>query len=95
MVEQNSGMRRGKSFGNDIPLNRTPKRCREVQDVNGRELAEQLYRMARENKKATWEQIVGVVNAILAVYMARGLDYDAEQAINTMRRFNMTDVLSF
>lgn len=63
--------------------------------MNGRELQEQLYRMARENRAATWEQIVGVVNAILAVYMVRGLDYDAEQALESLERFNRTGVLSF
>ncbi len=63
--------------------------------MNGRELQEQLYRMARENRTATWEQIVGVVNAILAVYMVRGLDYDAEQALESLERFNRTGVLSF
>ena len=63
--------------------------------MNGRELQEQLYRMARENRAATWDQIVGVVNAILAVYMVRGLDYDAEQALESLERFNRTGVLSF
>lgn len=63
--------------------------------MNGRELQEQLYRMARENRATTWEQIVGVVNAIMGVYMVRGLDYDAEQAIKSMERFNRTGVLSF
>lgn len=63
--------------------------------MNGRELQEQLYRMARENRTATWEQIVGVVNAILAVYMVRGMDYDAEQALESLERFNRTGVLSF
>lgn len=63
--------------------------------MNGRELQEQLYRMARENRATTWEQIVGVVNAIMGVYMVRGLDYDAEQALESLERFNRTGVLSF
>ena len=63
--------------------------------MNGRELKERLYSMARENRKMPWDALVGVVNAILGVYMVRGLDYDAEQAIKSMERFNRSGVLAF
>ena len=63
--------------------------------MNGRTLQEKLVEMARENSAATWEQVMGVVNAIMAVYMVRGLDYDAEQAVQTMERFNRSGVLTF
>lgn len=63
--------------------------------MNGRELKERLYNMARENRKMPWDALMGVVNAIMGVYMVRGLDYDAEQAIKSMERFNRSGVLAF
>lgn len=63
--------------------------------MNGRELRDRLFEMARENRKATWEQMEGVVNAILAVYMVRGLEYDAEQALESLERFNRSGWLVF
>lgn len=63
--------------------------------MNGRELSGRLIEMARQNRKMPWDALMGVVNAILAVYMVRGLDYDAEQAVKTMERFNRSGVLSF
>lgn len=63
--------------------------------MNGLALREQLYKLARENRKMAWDALDGVVNAILGVYMVRGLDYDAEQAVKTMERFNRSGVLAF
>lgn len=63
--------------------------------MNGRELSGQLIEMARQNRKMPWDALMGVVNAILGVYMVRGLDYDAEQAVKSMERFNRSGVLSF
>lgn len=63
--------------------------------MSGRELSEKLVDMARQNRAMPWDALMGVVNAILGVYMVRGLDYDAEQAVKTMERFNRSGVLSF
>lgn len=63
--------------------------------MNGRELREKLVQMARENRAMAWDALMGVVDAILGVYMVRGLDYDAEQAVKSMERFNQCGVLSF
>ena len=63
--------------------------------MNSNELREQLYKMGRECRRGTWEQVQGVIHAILAVYMVRGLEYDSEQAIKSMERFNCSGVLSF
>ena len=63
--------------------------------MSGRALREKLVDMARQNRKMPWDALMGVVNAILGVYMVRGLDYDAEQAVKTMERFNRSGVLAF
>ena len=63
--------------------------------MNSLKLREQLYKLGRENSRLTWEQVEGIVAAILGVYMIRGRDYDAEQAIGSMERFNRTGVLTF
>lgn len=63
--------------------------------MNSVELKEQLYRIIRENNKFTWAEKEGIVNAILNVYMVRGLEFDFVQALNSAERLNRTGVLSF
>lgn len=63
--------------------------------MNGKELRDRLYNLARENEKFPWVALEGVVQAILGVYMVRGLEYDAEQAIKSMEGFNRSGVLVF
>lgn len=63
--------------------------------MNGRELRDRLYALARENRTATWEQMEAVVNIILTVYMSKGREYDAEQAVASMERFNRSGWLVF
>lgn len=63
--------------------------------MNSVELKEQLYKVFRENKRFTWAEKEGIVNAILGVYMVRGLEFDFVQALNSAERLNRTGVLSF
>lgn len=63
--------------------------------MSGRELSGRLIEMARQNRAMPWDALMGVVNAILGVYMVRGREYDAEQAVKTMERFNHCGVLAF
>lgn len=63
--------------------------------MNSVELKEQLYKVIRENNKFTWAEKEGIVNAILNVYMVRGLEFDFVQALNSAERLNRTGVLSF
>lgn len=63
--------------------------------MNSVELKEQLYKVIRENNRFTWAEKEGIVNAILNVYMVRGLEFDFLQALNSAERLNRTGVLSF
>lgn len=63
--------------------------------MNAAELKEKLYSVIRENSGFTWAEKEGIVNAILGVYMVRGLEYDFTQALDSMDRLNRTGVLSF
>lgn len=63
--------------------------------MNSLKLIEKLYAMGRENGKYSWAEINGVIQAIMIQYNSRGLDYDAQQAMESMDRFNRTDILSF
>ena len=63
--------------------------------MNSVDLKEQLYKVIRENNRFTWAETEGIVNAILNVYMVRGLEFDFLQALNSAERLNRTGVLSF
>ena len=63
--------------------------------MNSVELKEQLYKVIRENNRFTWAEKEGIVNAILNVYMVRGLEFDFVQALNSAERLNRTGLLSF